>query len=678
MNYQLVGLEFLVNLYNNNLSCILADEMGLGKTIQTISLLAYLYEHKNNKGPHLIAVPLSTLSNWMQEFSTWCPILKVILYSGSKEDRKILNQELTYSKFNVIITTFEYILRERKNLAKIKWRYIIIDEGHKMKNYKSKFHSTLAEFKSTHRILLTGTPLQNNLSELWSLLNFLMPKTFNCSEDFEKWFEEPFKDQYENKNDVAMNEEEKMVIINRLHLVLRPFILRRVKADVLNDLPSKREYIVRICLTQYQEFLYNRLVNKCLNISDNKQQKVCRSISNGVMQLRKVVNHPYLFVTQYAIDKNILRSSGKIETLDRMLSKLLITNHKILIFNQMTCVMDILSDYFIYRNYKFHRLDGTMSMTERQERINEYNDPNSKINIFMLSTRAGGLGLNLQIADTVILFDSDWNPHVDLQAQARAHRVGQKREVRVYRFVTLSPVEELILSKAEYKLNLDEQIIQAGMFSTKYSEQERSEKLRSLIYQKSDHVSITATSPSELCSYLARNTEELDLFLQMDKELFSSEIYERFDEIDENSCATSINTPADQSSVKSDKMDDVSNEIAKKDNERIRKLLELSGRYIKFEEIPQDVLVANVDQEESPFSPSPKRYSKLKAAQRLREMQGEIYSSSEEYNPFSNSSLSDELENETLFEDSKEVLDPLLSDTLKLIKNDTKRRRTNA
>ncbi|XP_075591109.1 uncharacterized protein LOC142598010 [Dermatophagoides farinae] len=478
MNYQLVGLEFLVNLYNNNLSCILADEMGLGKTIQTISLLAYLYEHKNNKGPHLIAVPLSTLSNWMQEFSTWCPILKVILYSGSKEDRKILNQELTYSKFNVIITTFEYILRERKNLAKIKWRYIIIDEGHKMKNYKSKFHSTLAEFKSTHRILLTGTPLQNNLSELWSLLNFLMPKTFNCSEDFEKWFEEPFKDQYENKNDVAMNEEEKMVIINRLHLVLRPFILRRVKADVLNDLPSKREYIVRICLTQYQEFLYNRLVNKCLNISDNKQQKVCRSISNGVMQLRKVVNHPYLFVTQYAIDKNILRSSGKIETLDRMLSKLLITNHKILIFNQMTCVMDILSDYFIYRNYKFHRLDGTMSMTERQERINEYNDPNSKINIFMLSTRAGGLGLNLQIADTVILFDSDWNPHVDLQAQARAHRVGQKREVRVYRFVTLSPVEELILSKAEYKLNLDEQIIQAGMFSTKYSEQERSEKLR--------------------------------------------------------------------------------------------------------------------------------------------------------------------------------------------------------
>uniref|UniRef100_A0A6P6Y4G1 Chromatin structure-remodeling complex subunit snf21-like n=1 Tax=Dermatophagoides pteronyssinus TaxID=6956 RepID=A0A6P6Y4G1_DERPT len=399
MPYQLKGLEFLVNLYNRRLSCILADEMGLGKTIQTIAFLAYLLEFKRNCGPHLIVVPLSTLPNWANEMQKWCATLRVLQYRGSKEERRSLNLLVARGRFNVLLTTFEYLLRERSSLAKLNWKLVIVDEGHRMKNSSSKFHSTLSEFRSTHRLLLTGTPLQNNLSELWSLLNFLMPLTFNSNEDFERWFEEPFKDQLVDRDYVSMNEEEKMVIINRLHLVLRPFLLRRVKADVLADLPRKREFI------------------------------------------------------------DLLRTSGKVECLDRMLPKLLKFNHKVLIFSQMTNVMDILTDYLKLRGFKFLRLDGSMSMQARQERMDGFNAPNGDVNIFILSTRAGGLGLNLQTADTVILFDSDWNPHADLQAQARAHRVGQKHEVRVFRFVTLSPVEESILSKANFKLNLDEQVI---------------------------------------------------------------------------------------------------------------------------------------------------------------------------------------------------------------------------
>lgn len=657
MPYQLAGLEFLVSLYNNNISGILADEMGLGKTIQTIALLAYLKECKRCPGPHLVAVPLSTLPNWASEFEKWCPSLKVFQYRGNKLERRALHSEVRKCRYNVLLTTFEYILREKKTLIMPHWRFIIVDEGHKMKNVKSKFHTTLGEFKSTHRLLLTGTPLQNNLNELWSLLNFLMPQTFSSSEDFERWFEEPFKDQFveANKEDVSLTEEEKLVVINRLHLVLRPFLLRRVKADVLSDLPSKREYIVRIQLTKWQQMVYEQLVNRCLKVRDSNGKITSKAVANVIMQLRKVVNHPYLFVDQYRVDDNLWRVSGKFEVLDRMLPKLIEFKHKILIFCQMTQLMDILADYFLHKGYKYHRLDGSIVLQERQDRMDEFNRPDSDVYIFMLSTRAGGLGLNLQAADTVILFDSDWNPHQDLQAQARAHRVGQRSEVRVFRFVTRSPVEELILSRAQHKLSIDEQIIQAGMFSNKFNETEREERLRNLLSQKEQRETVRVTSPQELNLYLARNPEEEEFCDNLDRELFGNEVYQQFFEqeqdIDESEGAPSQSagsvgpagseadpatfTDGDGTQEASESGATVAEgrlnakpsslaeaEASAKDSSRIENLLITAGRLISQDEIPNDILlIKNVPKdEESYFNVQQDlgvRRSRLRAMQNL-------------------------------------------------------------
>eukprot|EP01053_Blabericola_migrator_P013230 Blabericola_migrator_1__13229@NODE_918_length_6062_cov_180_926939_g639_i0_p1_GENE_NODE_918_length_6062_cov_180_926939_g639_i0NODE_918_length_6062_cov_180_926939_g639_i0_p1_ORF_typecomplete_len1271_score287_17SNF2_N/PF00176_23/1e77HDA23/PF11496_8/3_2e23Helicase_C/PF00271_31/1_3e04Helicase_C/PF00271_31/7_5e20ResIII/PF04851_15/7_8e03ResIII/PF04851_15/4_6e14ERCC3_RAD25_C/PF16203_5/8_3e02ERCC3_RAD25_C/PF16203_5/2e05DEAD/PF00270_29/3_9e03DEAD/PF00270_29/0_00015PaREP1/PF05942_11/0_33PaREP1/PF05942_11/1 len=631
MPYQLAGLDFLVSLYNNNISGILADEMGLGKTIQTIALLAYLKDYKRCPGPHLVAVPLTTLPNWAAEMEKWCPTLKVFQFRGDKMERRELRSEVRKCRYNVLLTTFEYILKEKKTLMAPHWRFIIVDEGHKMKNVKSKFHVTLGEFKSTHRLLLTGTPLQNNLNELWSLLNFLMPQTFSSSEDFERWFEEPFKDQFveASKEDVSLTEEEKLVVINRLHLVLRPFLLRRVKADVLSDLPSKREYIVRIQLTKWQQLVYEQLVNRCLKVRDASGKITSKAVSNVIMQLRKIVNHPYLFLDQYKVDDNLWRTSGKFELLDRMLPKLVAFKHKILIFCQMTQLMDILGDYFLTKGYRYHRLDGSMVLQERQDRMDEFNRPDSDIYIFMLSTRAGGLGLNLQAADTVIIFDSDWNPHQDLQAQARAHRVGQRNEVRVFRFVTRSPVEELILSRAQHKLSIDEQIIQAGMFSNKFNETEREEKLRNLLSQKEHKETVQVTSPNELNLYIARNPEEEEFCDNLDRELFGNEVYTEFFEHDlddsegaQSQSANSAgpagseadaagtftdNDPPSESgaTVAEGRLNNsgpTPSATAAKDSSRIENLLITSGRLISEDEIPNDILlIQNVPKDEESF-----------------------------------------------------------------------------
>lgn len=263
MPYQVTGLQFLANLYSSDLSGILADEMGLGKTIQTIALLAYLKE-RGIEGPHLVIVPLSTLPNWISEFQRWCPSLSVIQFRGTRPERRELAHSVRKGSFNVCVTTYDWVIREKGTLSVPFWTFIIVDEGHRMKNVRSKFHITLAEFQSTHRLLLTGTPLQNNLSELWSLLNFLLPKIFTSAADFELWFEEPFKDFPGQEAAADLTEEEKFLIINRLHSVLRPFLLRRIKADVLDDLPEKREYTIRVQLSLWQKIAYEQLSKKAL------------------------------------------------------------------------------------------------------------------------------------------------------------------------------------------------------------------------------------------------------------------------------------------------------------------------------------------------------------------------------------------------------------------------------
>ena len=463
--------------------------MGLGKTIQAISLIAYLMEYKGNLGPYLVVVPLSTLSNWVNEFTKWCPSAHMICYKGTPAQRKELyKDQVRTGHFNVLLTTYEYIIKDKANLRKITWQYAIVDEGHRMKNSASKFAKTLSsQYTTKYRLLLTGTPLMNDLSELWALLNFLLPAIFNSVETFDSWFNRPFA-QFGNAAVTAEDEanflsnEERMFIIHRLHELLRPFMLRRVKSEVLDQLPEKVEKVLRCELSSWQKELYKQISKKVAEengllggTSVTQPQVASRGLNNVVMQLRKVCNHPYLFSPEgYHINEKIIRSSGKLELLDRMLPKLRAAGHRILMFTQMTAVMTILEDYFAYRGYMSLRLDGSTPADEREKRMYKFNSNDSPYFIFLLSTRAGGLGLNLTAADTVIIFDSDWNPMMDLQAQDRAHRIGQRSEVSVFRLITFSPVEEKILSRATEKLNMSELVVEAGKFDKSSVEKDNS------------------------------------------------------------------------------------------------------------------------------------------------------------------------------------------------------------
>jgi ATP-dependent helicase STH1/SNF2 len=518
-HYQIVGLQWLISLYNNNLHGILADEMGLGKTIQTIALLQYIIEKKKNYGPFLIVVPLSTLSNWVLEMSKWAPSIRKVVYRGVPIVRKRIIHTLKARKFNVLISTYEYIMKDKHALNKFHWSYIIVDEGHRMKNAKSKFAQILGQqYLSDHRLLLTGTPLQNNLAELWSLLNFLLPKIFHSLDDFEKWFNQPLSG-ITGERQVGLNEEETLLIINRLHQVLRPFLLRRVKKEVESELPDKVENVIKVELSSWQRALYDKIHERSYIGRDVSTGRI-KNLNNSVMQLRKVCNHPYLFYPEptYPIDDYLWRCSGKFELLDHILPKLITTGHKMLIFCQMTQLMDIMQKYFDYRGLIHLRLDGSTKSEDREKRMALFNDPTNNYPIFLLSTRAGGLGLNLQSADTVIIFDSDWNPMMDLQAQDRAHRIGQKREVRVYRLVTNTKIEETILTRASLKKKLDGKVIQAGLFNNKSTDKERQEKLRIFLQREDEEEEEerTVLDDEEVNEILARSDQEYELFQTID------------------------------------------------------------------------------------------------------------------------------------------------------------------
>ncbi|KAE8881411.1 Chromatin structure-remodeling complex subunit [Phytophthora fragariae] len=537
--YQLRGLQWMVSLYDNHLNGILADEMGLGKTIQSISLLTYVTEVKHNHGPFLVVVPLSTLSNWVNEFKKWAPDLVLVVYKGPPQVRKELHrQEMASCQFNVLLTTYEYIMKDKHVLRKYDWQYIIVDEGHRMKNAQSKFAMTLGSmYTSRNRLLLTGTPLQNSLPELWALLNFLLPTIFESVDTFEQWFSKPFSQFSGNGDSNELSDEERMLIINRLHQVLRPFLLRRVKSAVLDQLPDKVEKVLKCELSGWQKIMYRRiqeggaLLMETTDGSGKKKGKAkytSKGLSNVLMQLRKVCNHPYLFQTNgYQIDFDIVRSSGKFELLDRMLPKLKAAGHRVLMFSQMTQLMHVLEDYFNYRGFRYLRLDGSTSADEREQRMFMFNAPDSPFFIFLLSTRAGGLGLNLATADTVIIFDSDWNPAMDAQAQDRAHRIGQKNEVRVFRLVTNSPVEEKILSRATDKMNMNNLVVEAGKFNNRSKEAERRAMLESLIKMEQEEAAHAAHGEDdssnvllddEINEMMALTDEELALYHRLDME----------------------------------------------------------------------------------------------------------------------------------------------------------------
>ncbi|KAI8617443.1 SNF2 family N-terminal domain-containing protein [Chytriomyces sp. MP71] len=459
-DYQIQGLNWLISLHHNGINGILADEMGLGKTLQTISFLGYLKHIKGICGKHLIVVPKSTLHNWMSEIKRWVPTLIPFLFHGDKEARSTLVRDhLHTDNFEVCVTSYEMCLLEKGALRKVAWECLVIDEAHRIKNENSSLSQIVREFQCRNRLLITGTPLQNNLHELWALLNFLLPDIFSSSEDFDEWFQ-------------AMNGDQDQVV-QQLHKVLRPFLLRRIKMDVEKSLLPKKRTNLYVGMSTMQRKWYQKIlekdidaVNGALVLGGRKEAGKTR-LQNIVMQLRKCCNHPYLFDgaepgPPFTTDQHLVDNAGKMAILDKLLVRMQSSGSRVLLFSQMSRMLDILEDYCGFRGFDYCRIDGNTAHEDRISSIDEFNAPGSKKFIFLLTTRAGGLGINLATADIVVMYDNDWNPQVDLQAEDRAHRIGQKKQVHVFRFITENAIDEKVMDRATQELRLDELVTQQG------------------------------------------------------------------------------------------------------------------------------------------------------------------------------------------------------------------------
>jgi len=457
-DYQMDGLNWLLHSWCKENSVILADEMGLGKTIQTICFLYSLFKIHHLYGPFLCVVPLSTMTAWQREFDLWAPDMNVVTYLGDIKSRELIQQyEWQFEsskrlKFNCILTTYEIVLKDKQFLGTLQWAALLVDEAHRLKNDDSLLYKSLKEFDTNHRLLITGTPLQNSLKELWALLHFIMPDKFDTWENFEV--------QHGNAEDKGYT---------RLHQQLEPYILRRVKKDVEKSLPAKVEQILRVEMTSLQKQYYKWILTKNFDALRKGKRGSTSTFLNIVIELKKCCNHAALIrpsefelmgLQQDEALQTLLKGSGKLVLLDKLLCRLKETGHRVLIFSQMVRMLDVLADYLQKRHFPFQRLDGSIKGEMRRQALDHFNAEGSQDFCFLLSTRAGGLGINLATADTVIIFDSDWNPQNDLQAQARAHRIGQKNQVNIYRLVTARSVEEQIVERAKQKMVLDHLVIQ--------------------------------------------------------------------------------------------------------------------------------------------------------------------------------------------------------------------------
>jgi len=453
-DYQKRGFAWLYALQKNNFGGCLADDMGLGKTLQTISLLVksiddlkcnekLILENENNVASltSLIVMPKSLIHNWYNEFSKFAPHLKILKYSGSS--RKVLENVLT--DYDVVLSSYGVVRNDFEILAKTNFLYIVLDESQYIKNPDSKIYNALLKLNSQFKIILTGTPIENSLQDLWSQLNFVNNGLLGSL----SFFKENFIDEIEkNKNKQT---------IEKLQKIILPFILRRTKSEVAKDLPSLTEQVIYCEMSEEQRKLYeeekSKIRNKMLELIDlNLTRKSGIWIIKAMSQLRQLANHPKM------IGHSDLES-GKFEEAKEIIETLISENHKVLIFSSFVKHLKIFEEYFIEKNINYSLLTGASA--KREEIINEFQN-NEQNKIFLISVKAGGVGLNLTSADYVIILDPWWNPAVENQAISRAHRIGQDKKVMVYRFISKDTIEEKILKLQSDKLNLADAFVNSN------------------------------------------------------------------------------------------------------------------------------------------------------------------------------------------------------------------------
>ncbi|XP_058115764.1 probable global transcription activator SNF2L1 [Anopheles coustani] len=453
--YQVEGLNWMISLYQNGLNGILADEMGLGKTIQSISMIGYLMNVRELKGPFLVVVPLTTIDNWIKEFARFLPSANVLRAHAIGDLKQEIFKKLkaTRRSWNVVVTSYEFLVRHKFYFSRINFHYAIIDEGHRAKNENTLFPRTLRVCHIQGMIMLTGTPIHNNLHELWALLNLLMPLFFNSADNFDSWFkvEDCIDPQHEQTR--------------RLQNLLKPLMLRRIKSEVCPDIPPKVRITLFIPPTEEICVWSKKILERDVQILKSNGFLGQYRISNVFPYLRQSTLHPYLIPgaepTEHGneVTEQIVEYSSKMIVLDRLLKRLKERGSKVLIFTQFVMMLDILMDFFDYRGYEYCVIHGSTSIEERQKRMDSFNHPDSDKFIFALSTRAGGLGINLVAADTVIFYDMDFNPQADFQAEDRAHRIGQLKKVHIFRLFVRGTIEESLNAISERKKQLDESVI---------------------------------------------------------------------------------------------------------------------------------------------------------------------------------------------------------------------------
>ena len=476
-DYQLESLNWLIQSWYHKRSVILADEMGLGKTVQSIAFLNHLNNFEGCRGPFLVIAPLSTLEHWKRTGEIWTNLNSILYYdTNSIEGRTAcrgyewfyidvstkgtLLQTAELYKFQILITSYEVFLQDLNTVfLQIPFQYIVVDEAHRLKNTNAKILTSLKRLACKRILLLTGTPIQNNTEELWSLLNYIEPEKFYSLQAFMADF-----------GDLSNAEQ-----VEKLHKMVRPYLLRRKKEEVEHSIPPLQETIIDVEMTTVQKTIYRALYEKNKSVLSKGviNTNFATSLNNLEMQLRKCCNHPFLIkeieaeLTKECVYneekmQKLVESSGKMILLDKLLPKMKNEGKKVLIFSQFTQMLSLLEEYLRNRGYRYEKIDGAVKSKERQNAIDRFNDPTKKRDVFLLSTKAGGLGINLTSANVVVIFDSDWNPQNDVQATARAHRIGQQSEVMVYRLITAKTYESEMFERASKKLGLDQAIFMGG------------------------------------------------------------------------------------------------------------------------------------------------------------------------------------------------------------------------